>query len=1360
MKEQKDYYLGLDVGTDSVGYAVTGEDYALLKHKGEPMWGVHLFEGGQDAAERRAHRTARRRIDRRQQRVSLVEELFAPEIGKVDPQFFLRRRASAMYGEDYPYAVRLFDGGNLSDKAYHRRYPTIHHLILELMTSDAPHDVRLVFLACAWLVAHRGHFLFDIDGAQTEELLDFNKVYTEFCEYFRQQEYALPWDAKTKADTVLRILQMETGVTKKKEAFKEKVYGGKKIIKEATEQFPYSAEALVTLLSGGKVKPAALFNNAEYDEVESVSLQMGDEDFDRIVSELGEDGELLCRCRALQSCAKLIATMANKREQDPVCISSSKVAIYEQHKKDLAFLKRFVKKYCAKQYNDIFRKATADNYVAYSKNVKSCPEPEKVKGTGKEAFCDFLRKRLKDLKVAAADKKAYEDMMRRLESATFLPKQKDTDNRIVPQQLYRQEMAALLHRAEGYLPMLTKKDAEGLTVTQKLLSVFDFRIPYYVGPLVNKGGNAWIERKAGRILPWNFDALVDRDVSEQRFIKRMTNSCTYLPGEEVLPACSLLYEKFMVLNELNNLKVDGCLIPVSVKQELYTQLFVLRPRVTVAQIRKYLLCNGHITESSQLSGLDITVKSGLKTLNIFRRMLDGGILTEADVEKIVKHRAYTEDKSRMTRWLRQNFPQLQQQDVAYILRQDLKGFGRLSDKLLCGIYGAEEGSDGEAFTIIEAMWDTNENLMQLLSERYSFRKQIEEFGKAYYAEHPKSLADRLSEMYVSNAVKRPIFRTLDIVSDVVKATGCGPKKIFVEMARGAAPDQKGKRTQSRKDQLIDLYKTIKTEEARHFQKALEEMGVAAENRLQDRKLYLYYLQLGKCMYTGKAIDLSRLADGSYNLEHIYPQSQVKDDSLLNNLVLVESEANGQKSDTYPVSPEVQKRMGETWWRLKECGLMTAEKYQRLIRKHPFTAEEKMGFINRQLVETRQSTKVIASLLQERFPDAEVVYVKAGMVSEFRQEFDMLKCRAVNDLHHAKDAYLNVVVGNVYHERFTKKWFRLEEPYNVQAKKLFAATLRHGDRVYWSGESGVAAVRKVMEKNAIHLTRYAFFRKGGFFDQMPLKKSAGLIPLKAGLDTEKYGGYNKPAATCFFLARFEQKGVKEIILVSLDLKDKVRALTDPAFAKQCVSENIRKVTNADVDKLELLLGGRPLKVNTLLSLDGARMVLAGKSSGGSNVLLSPLCPLIVSPQWERYIKALEAFQTKLGRNKNLVPDGVHDGITAEKNLQLYQLLAEKMAQKPYSAYPCNQAQTLQKGNKKFGEADLVAQCLCLLNIVQLMGSGSGGADLSVAGGTKSAGAKATSAKLSNWKKRYQDVRILDLSASGLYEKRSANLLELL
>ena len=59
----KDYYVGLDIGTDSIGWAVTDENYNILKSHGKAMWGIHLFDSGKTAADRRMHRTARRRTD-------------------------------------------------------------------------------------------------------------------------------------------------------------------------------------------------------------------------------------------------------------------------------------------------------------------------------------------------------------------------------------------------------------------------------------------------------------------------------------------------------------------------------------------------------------------------------------------------------------------------------------------------------------------------------------------------------------------------------------------------------------------------------------------------------------------------------------------------------------------------------------------------------------------------------------------------------------------------------------------------------------------------------------------------------------------------------------------------------------------------------------------------------------------------------------------------------------------------------------------------------------------------------------------------------------------------------------------------
>ena len=121
--------------------------------------------------------------------------------------------------------------------------------------------------------------------------------------------------------------------------------------------------------------------------------------------------------------------------------------------------------------------------------------------------------------------------------------------------------------------------------------------------------------------------------------------------------------------------------------------------------------------------------------------------------------------------------------------------------------------------------------------------------------------------------------------------------------------------------------------------------------------------------------------------------------------------------------KLQVRNNEIWDRLDEIENLAKRE------NRSFTDEEKQGFINRQLTETRQSTKAVLGLLKELYPDTEIVTVKAGLVSEFRQEFKLVKSRQVNDLHHAKDAYLNIAVGNVWHEKYTGNFF-IQQPAQI------------------------------------------------------------------------------------------------------------------------------------------------------------------------------------------------------------------------------------------------------------------------------------------------------------------------------------------
>ena len=100
MKEKMEYYLGLDMGTNSVGWAVTDKEYRLMRAKGKDLWGVRLFERANTAEERRAYRINRRRRQREVARIGILKELFADEIAKVDANFFARLDDSKYYLDD------------------------------------------------------------------------------------------------------------------------------------------------------------------------------------------------------------------------------------------------------------------------------------------------------------------------------------------------------------------------------------------------------------------------------------------------------------------------------------------------------------------------------------------------------------------------------------------------------------------------------------------------------------------------------------------------------------------------------------------------------------------------------------------------------------------------------------------------------------------------------------------------------------------------------------------------------------------------------------------------------------------------------------------------------------------------------------------------------------------------------------------------------------------------------------------------------------------------------------------------------------------------------------------------------------
>ena len=223
--------------------------------------------------------------------------------------------------------------------------------------------------------------------------------------------------------------------------------------------------------------------------------------------------------------------------------------------------------------------------------------------------------------------------------------------------------------------------------------------------------------------------------------------------------------------------------------------------------------------------------------------------------------------------LKIKYPELSDKQVTKLAAKKYTGWGRLSREFLEEVESVNKET-GEVLNIISALWETNENLMQLLSNKYDYLSAIKRLNDEAEDKSEVVTYDDVQKLYVSPAVKRPVWQTLKIVEEISKIMGSKPERIFVEMAR--EPGQKGDVKVSRKSRLLEKYKYCKKEAPEIYENLVKE----DDNKLRSDKLFLYYTQMGRCMYSNEVIDIEDLFTNRYDIDHIYPQSKVlSQDSL-------------------------------------------------------------------------------------------------------------------------------------------------------------------------------------------------------------------------------------------------------------------------------------------------------------------------------------------------------------------------------------------------------------------------------------------------------------------------------------------------
>ena len=1188
------YNIGLDIGTGSVGWCLTDNNGHLLKinRKGDngktyrnSAWGVRLFASADTAAACRIKRSARRRYNRRRARIIELRKIMSDMIMPVDPNFYARLDEAFLWNEDKSDKAKapflLFNDKKLYDIKYYTDYPTIYHLRKYLLETKEKADPRFIYLALHHMMKYRGHFLFE--GQSFEAIDNIKDTFIELEQlinvYVKGKEEIEDNNKNNDKYEAMKICLADNKVKNKDK--KENITD---IFIKAGYDNKYSKELAAAVL-GYEFNVGIIVNDNSLTDEDGKALKAKfadakyEEQEEKLSDTLGERYYIVEALKKIYSWKVLHSILG-----DSIFLSCAMVDKYEKHGEQLTALKNLFHKYVSQdEYSEFFHQEKNKegkyivNYANYIKGIKRLNNESNKNSNANQQLYQSIKK---ILGKRAADDEVYKNILTEMEQETFLEKINNVDNSAIPYQLNLIEMDKILTQQGVYYKEL--KDNKEI-----LLKMLTSKIPYYVGPLNNNNkGNrnfAWMTKKAGKenekVYPWNVKDVVDIDVTAEDFITRMTNYCTYLPNEKVLPKESLLYQRYMLLEELSQIRIDGKKLSKEDRKAIIEDLFIGKGRVKVSDkdFKEYLEKVNYVKVNGK--GYDVTgyqsddgFACALSSYNKFRRIL--GYVDERNekmIEDIIYWLTVFEDKDIVKRKINKQYADsLSAEQLKKILKLKSKGWGRYSAKLLNGIKG-DMGT-----TIIEMLEDADErfaycdycpNFMRIINKDAKIKQIIDDNRPIY--DGTKDLLEVIQDMHTSPANRRGIWQTMKVIEEIIEYMGEKPRHIYIEFAREDDFKAKNKRTDSRKKTVDKALKKLKKEVVDEYNENVYKELKQYENRLDEEKVYLYFMQNGKSLYTEEELNLNE--PENLEIDHIIPYSLSDDDSLDNKALVLkdENQKKGNKivKETFPQSFSDIK-MINYWKNLKKVGLISEKKYNNLQKNNVDDILTK-GFINRQLVETRQIVKSVANLILDYYNEQiDVIEVKASLSTSVRKMLThekkdnngfweenkdncmFYKNRNMNDYHHAHDAYLANIIGmyiqknyphlqkELNYSQYRRVWRKYYENTKNNNGVNWFATLgkfsSNNEEAAWYGEDIIDYMRKIFCYRDVIISKKLEENTGAFYSETKYpredKADSKLVPLKQGnnmrgannlkeLDTRKYGGYKGGEKAYFVLVKY-------------------------------------------------------------------------------------------------------------------------------------------------------------------------------------------------------------------------------------------------
>lgn len=520
--------------------------------------------------------------------------------------------------------------------------------------------------------------------------------------------------------------------------------------------------------------------------------------------------------------------------------------------------------------------------------------------------------------------------------------------------------------------------------------------------------------------------MTQRDsIPDESAILRMQGKCTFEKNKSRAAKHSWSAERFIWLSKLANLRITdefGTRKLTEIERQILIDLPYKLKTVNYQQVR---------------NALTTLSPNALFNIGYHQKDKKGEIKSSDKIEKDTKFmemkfwhkiKETLEGNGRKTEWqgLSSNHHLLDEIGTVFtICKNDERRKALLSGKI-------KEDQDILDILCDHVDFTCTVNLsLETLKNILPFMEQGDDYDTAWRKVYPPQSTKKESVLppipadeICNPVVLRALSQARKVINAVVRRYG-SPARIHIETAR-----EVGKSFKDRKEieKRQEENRKDREESATEFREYFP--NFIGEPKSKDiLKLRLYKQQHGKCLYSGKEINLGRLNEIGYvEIDHALPFSRTWDDSF-NNKVLVLGSENQNKGDRTPYEYLNGKDNSREWQEFKarvETSRFPHSKKQRILLQK----FDEDGFKERNLNDTRYVNRFLCQFVADHMlltgKGKRRVFASNGQITNLLRGFwGLRKVRAENDRHHALDAVV-VACSTVAMQQKITRFVRYKE----------------------------------------------------------------------------------------------------------------------------------------------------------------------------------------------------------------------------------------------------------------------------------------------------------------------------------------------